>query len=127
MVKQWHTYDDGGEKWFGFDSVRTVEGLPPEILMIPLIGHSAGHVGIAVSCADGWHLHCGDAYFHRATVDQGPGRAPFGTRVFEWWIEHDRNQRLENQMRLRELAAAHGDEVRLFCSHDAVEFGSSSP
>ncbi len=37
-------------------------------------------------------------------------------------MEVDRSARLDNQARLRALAAAHGDEVRLFCAHDPVEF-----
>ncbi|MGB3050232.1 MAG: hypothetical protein WBB42_04505 [Polyangiales bacterium] len=38
------------------------------------------------------------------------------------FVEIDRKSRLHNQGRLRELAAAHGDEVRIFCAHDRVEF-----
>ena len=37
-------------------------------------------------------------------------------------MEVDRAARLANQTRLRTLARAHGDEVRIFCAHDAVEF-----
>ncbi len=47
-VRDWRTYADGGERWFGFDNVRSLDGLPPEILMVPLPGHTAGHAGIAV-------------------------------------------------------------------------------
>src|SRR5690606_9798141 len=44
----WRLYEDRGEPWFGFDSIRNLEGLPPEILLIPLIGHTWGHCGVAV-------------------------------------------------------------------------------
>ncbi len=37
----WSLYPfGGGERWFGFDAVRDLEGLPPEILLIPLAGHT---------------------------------------------------------------------------------------
>src|SRR5690606_14297750 len=58
----WRSYSGGGEPWFGFAAVRDLEGLPPEILMIPLVGHTRGHCGVAVRTAEGWLLHAGDAY-----------------------------------------------------------------
>ncbi len=33
-VCDWRTYAAGGEPWFGFEAVRALEGLPPEILMV---------------------------------------------------------------------------------------------
>src|SRR4051812_31547652 len=30
-VRDWRTYAAGGERWFGFESVRELDGLPPEI------------------------------------------------------------------------------------------------
>ncbi len=47
-VRDWRTYVSGGERWFGFDAVRQLDGLPPEILMIPLQGHTLGHAGVAI-------------------------------------------------------------------------------
>ena len=29
--------------------------------MVPLVGHTPGHTGVAVETAKGWLLHCGDA------------------------------------------------------------------
>src|SRR6185369_2243687 len=41
---RWRTYRAGeGEPWFGLDCVRQLQGLPPEILLVPLIGHTLGH------------------------------------------------------------------------------------
>ena len=60
----WVGYQPSGEKWFGFDSVTGLKGLPPEILMIPLAGHTPGHAGIAIQTASGWLLHGGDAWFY---------------------------------------------------------------
>lgn len=39
-------------------------------------------------------------------------------------MEVDRKTRLLNQDRLHKLAIEHGKDVRLFCSHDALEFNA---
>ncbi|MGI0483832.1 hypothetical protein ACN4EK_00270 [Pantanalinema rosaneae CENA516] len=39
-------------------------------------------------------------------------------------MEVDRTARLSNQERLRQLVCDRGQEVNLFCSHDALEFKS---
>jgi len=59
----WSLYPfGGGEPWFGFDSVRDLQGLPPEILLIPLAGHTWGHAGVAVLKDGGrWLMYAGDA------------------------------------------------------------------
>ena len=51
-VRHWRTYRSGGERWFGFEAVRDLDGLPPEILMIPLPGHTGGHAGVAIRHAE---------------------------------------------------------------------------
>src|SRR5690242_13348095 len=45
---RWRGYDADGEHWFGFPAVRNLAGVPPEILMVPLVGHTLGHAGVAV-------------------------------------------------------------------------------
>jgi hypothetical protein len=45
--------------------------------------------------------------------------APRGYRRL---MEVDRRARLANQSRLRQLSRDHGDEVRMVCAHDPVEF-----
>ncbi len=45
---EWVPYETGGDKWFGFDSVRAIEGLDVEIAIVPLVGHTRGHSAIAV-------------------------------------------------------------------------------
>ncbi len=42
-IANWSVYPLGcGERWFGFDAVRDLEGLPPEILLLPLARHTWG-------------------------------------------------------------------------------------
>jgi glyoxylase-like metal-dependent hydrolase (beta-lactamase superfamily II) len=117
---KWSTHGPGGDDWFGFESIRVLPGVDPEILMIPLPGHSRGHTAIAVRDGDGWLLHCGDAYFHRGEMASPPSCPP-GLRIFQRLMAADEGARRRNQERLRELAANHGDEVRVFCAHDHVE------
>lgn len=110
----------GGERWHGFDGVRALVGLPPEILRVPLVGHSHGHQGVAVRADDGWWLHAGDAYFHAGEMHDPPA-APRTLRLFERLTEVDRAARLANQARLRALANDAAAGVRVFCAHDAAE------
>lgn len=121
-VRDWRTYGGGrGERWFGFEAVRDLEGLPPEILMVPLPGHTWGHAGVAVDTGAGWVLNAGDAYFYRGEMDLERRRCTPGLRFYQTLMEVDRNQRFANQDRLRELKRAEGSQVTIFCSHDCKE------
>ncbi|HEY9613067.1 MBL fold metallo-hydrolase [Allocoleopsis sp.] len=121
-VKRWKFYSAGGEPWFGFEAVRDLEGLPPEILLIPLVGHTRGHAGIAIKTGEGWLLNAGDAYFYRHEMDSDQRRCTPGMRFYQTMMEVDREARLRNQERLRALSRDRSKGVRLFCSHDAIEF-----
>lgn len=117
---RWVEHPAGGDDWFGFGSVRILPDLDAEVLLVPLLGHSRGHTGVAIGTADGWLLHCGDAYFHHGEIATPPTCPPM-LRLFQNLSGSDRKVRLTNQERLRELARTHGDEVKLFCSHDPRE------
>ncbi|MES2820416.1 MAG: MBL fold metallo-hydrolase [Pseudomonadota bacterium] len=119
----WEVYDAGvGEGWFGFDAVRSLAGLPPEILLVPLPGHTFGHAGIAIQTQGRWLLQTGDAYFHhREMALDAPGCTP-GLRLYQTLMEKNRRARLANQARLRDLRRAHGAEVEVICAHDPQEF-----
>lgn len=114
----WREYPVSGERWFGFETVRGLQGLPPEILMVPLVGHTAGHCGVAVQGEAGWKLLAGDAYFHHSEIDPARPAVPPGARVYQAMMEVDRGKRLQNQARLRDLARDHHGQVDIFCSHD---------
>ena len=118
---EWNVYSQQGEKWFGFESVRDLIGLPPEILFVPLVGHTWGHAGIAVHSDQGWLLHAGDAYFLRGEMDKEYHCTP-GLRAYQKMMEVDRKQRLANQERLRRLVDQHSDEVGVFSAHDPMEY-----
>ncbi len=116
---RWQRYAVRGERWNGFEAVRDLQGLPPEILLVPTIGHTRGHVAVAVQDDRGWMLHCGDAYFHRGEMDPERPRCPIGFRVFQSVVAMDDVARRRNSERLRLLARDEG--VRVFSAHDPVE------
>ncbi len=120
---KWVRHDVAGEQWLGFDSVQVLPDSDAEILLIPLFGHSLGHMGIVVRDGDRWLMHCGDAYFHREEV-QTPAHCPPGLTAFQAINAADGAARRQNSERLRELAERHGGEVELLCSHDAVTLAS---
>lgn len=116
----WVRHRLDGEQWFGFEAVRAIQGLDPDVLLVPLTGHTRGHCGIAVRTDRKWMLHCGDAYFFRGEVET-PATCPIGLMAFQSLIQMHGAKRLGNQRRLRELKAQHGAEIDIFCAHDTVE------
>jgi glyoxylase-like metal-dependent hydrolase (beta-lactamase superfamily II) len=120
----WVRHEVDGDEWFGFEGVRILPGTGAEILLIPLAGHTKGHSGVAINTGDGWLLHCGDAYFHHGEIATPPNCPP-GLRLFQNLNNADRGRRIANQERLRELAARHGDEITLICSHDPHDLDSA--
>jgi glyoxylase-like metal-dependent hydrolase (beta-lactamase superfamily II) len=114
------TYESGGDRWFGFESIRVMEGVDREIALIPLPGHSRGHCAVAVRDGERWLLDAGDVYFHRDEVAPTPSCPP-ALRAFQTYMAADNGSRTHNRDRVQELAQSHGDEIRIFCSHDEVE------
>lgn len=116
---KWVEHTAEGENWNGFAAVRDLAGLPPEILMVPLAGHTRGHSGIAVDTGSEWLLHAGDAYFHHGQMHQPPS-CPAGLKVFQVLMQTERDNRVANVERLRELAA--DPRVTVFSAHDRREY-----
>jgi glyoxylase-like metal-dependent hydrolase (beta-lactamase superfamily II) len=116
---RFETYEVAGEPWKGFPCVRELRGLPPEILIVPLVGHSRGHSGVAVDTGTGWLLHAGDAYFSSQQLEDPP-RCPPALALFQHVVAVDREMMRANQARLRELGRDHGD-VTIFSAHDPGE------
>jgi glyoxylase-like metal-dependent hydrolase (beta-lactamase superfamily II) len=119
----WHPYAiERGEAWFGFGGVQRLNGLPPELLLVPLLGHTFGHAGVAMQAGQRWSLLAGDAYFFHAEMDHERPWCTPGLRFYQTLMEKDRRARLENQHRLRALRHAEPGQVDIFCSHDVSEF-----
>lgn len=121
----WVVHEEQGEQWFGFSSIRPIPGLSTDVLLIPLVGHTRGHTGVAVKQGDRWLLHCGDAYYHRSQVTDNP-QVPSASMMFQKAVASIPSARAKNLERLRQLALHHGDQVELFSSHDPVELARYS-
>ncbi len=116
---KWEIYQaGGGDEWFGMRAVRGLVGLPEDFLLVPLEGHTRGHVGVAVDTGAGWLLHAGDAYFSHGQIDPVNPTCPPLMGAFEKIMQVDAKARLANQARLRDLVRDHGDEVTVFNAHD---------
>ncbi|NPV60853.1 MAG: MBL fold metallo-hydrolase [Actinobacteria bacterium] len=109
------------ERWFGLECVRGLPGLPPEVLLVPLPGHTRGHCGVAVDTGEGWVLHCGDAYYVKEELRE-TGKAPVGVRAFRRVAHHHYGAAMESLERIRRIFREHGGEVRVIASHDQFEY-----
>ncbi len=119
---QWRVHTvEAGEAWHGFERVRPLPGVAPELLIVPVRGHTRGHAVVAVDDGDGWLVHCGDAYLDRRSISD-PDAVPRGIRRLERALAIDDDQRAANLERLRALKTAGGEGMRLFCAHDPAEF-----
>jgi glyoxylase-like metal-dependent hydrolase (beta-lactamase superfamily II) len=109
---RWVLHELSEMAWFGFDCVPVVHGLSPEILLVPLPGHTPGHCGVAVQTGAGWLLHCGDAAspFYVGADPNYPHDVQ-ANRLSRWLIG-------SHVPRLRALVRVHGDQVRLISGHD---------
>ena len=112
----------GGQSFMGFEAVRDLKGLPPEVLIVPLSGHTEGHCGIAIESERGWLLHAGDAYYHRCAMERPQGRSPLFARLLDRFNTWDKEKLLANRSRLRELVHSTEQDVTVFCSHDPAEY-----
>jgi glyoxylase-like metal-dependent hydrolase (beta-lactamase superfamily II) len=117
----WHTYVEGGEPWHGFAAVRQLAGLPPELLLVPLGGHTEGHCGVAIDTGAGWLLHAGDAFFDRHEIEAEPSCPP-GKALYERLMATDFAAFRRNRERVRQLAQAEAAALSVFCSHDATQY-----
>jgi glyoxylase-like metal-dependent hydrolase (beta-lactamase superfamily II) len=118
---QWRTYESTGDDWFGFTAVQP-DGLPEEIKLVPMSGHTAGHTGVAVHDGSRWLLHCGDAYYYHRELDEKPETHPI-LDIVQTMSEVDHDERINTQSKLRALARDHAQDVTLFSAHDPWEFG----
>lgn len=118
---RWRPFADGEQGWMGFDGAGPLPGLPPELLVVPLPGHSAGHTGVAVRTGERWLLHVGDAWYSRREVSAG--RLSLRARVFRRLLDHDRAASRRSLSVLRELLQR--QDVVFVASHDPWDLGAS--
>jgi glyoxylase-like metal-dependent hydrolase (beta-lactamase superfamily II) len=115
----WVLHSLHGEERFGFDCVRVLEKSTYNVFLVPLVGHSRGHCGIAVETGDVWLFHCGDAYVRDIQIDPEEPRDPFPILIGPI----TRQLFPENTIRrIRELRREHSDQIAMFSSHDPIEY-----
>jgi len=115
----WVVHEAQGEQWYGFQNVQEIL---PEVLFVPMIGHTRGHCGVAVNTSGGWFFHCGDTYTDRAEVDPDRGRCPPIAKWYQKVIPVDSVANAQHQENVRKLVQNHEGVVSVGCSHDPVEF-----
>ena len=102
----WVIHPLTGEHWYDFDAIQ-LTGFIPEIWLIPLTGHTAGHSAVAIRNETGWVLHCGDATPFNMAVDEVPDRisklliGPYVPRIREFIKKHPEVQVVGAHMALR--------------------------
>jgi len=103
----WVLHETRGGKWYDFDALQLAE-FEPEIWLVPLVGHTPGHMGVASKQEQAWVLHGGDAVPFDVKVDEVPD-----------WIS-----KLiigPNVARIREFMKAH-PEVQVVGGHMSLDF-----
>ncbi|MGV9836579.1 MBL fold metallo-hydrolase [Nocardia niigatensis] len=120
---QIHTYTGGeGGQWRGINAARELDGLPPEVLLLELAGHSRGHSGVAIDAGIRRYVHAGDAFSTAGQVDPGFRRHPWGMRAFDAFASENASARRASLDLVQGLAA---QRVEVGCAHSAVLFRSA--
>jgi glyoxylase-like metal-dependent hydrolase (beta-lactamase superfamily II) len=118
----WVFHEKCTQQWFGFDAMRLLPGLSPEVLLVPLPGHTRGHSGVAIATQSGWLFHCGDAAspFHCESDPHQLSDAKHPLNMLPvWFIRKVIGPQVAP---LRQLLREHGGGVDLISSHDIYSF-----
>lgn len=115
---------DAGESWFNLSKVNGFKLFQDEILMIPLLGHTEGHCGIAIKQNDNWLFFCGDAYYSHKELN--PKHKLTMLEITERLFAHNNLQRIQSLKQIQ-LLATHQPELEIVCAHDPVELKRYQP
>jgi glyoxylase-like metal-dependent hydrolase (beta-lactamase superfamily II) len=116
---KWVTYEEAtAERWYGMECIRDVPGLPPEIVLVPLHGHTRGHCGVAVDTGKGWVLHCGDAYYIKREL----AKAPVDVRGFRHMAHLNHAKAVGVVRQIRDAVQASDGAVTTIAAHDRSEY-----
>ncbi|NIS79804.1 MAG: MBL fold metallo-hydrolase [Anaerolineales bacterium] len=118
----WVLHEEVNHSFYGLDCIQIMPGVDPEILMVPLTGHTRGHCGVAIRMPDGWLFQCGDAAspFHQDTDLHDRDKSQYCANILPRWFAY----RVigPHVPRLRVLVREHGQEVSVISSHDIYSF-----
>lgn len=107
----------GTQAWFNLEHTAGLSIFQEDILMLPLLGHTAGHAGIAIKNNQRWLLYCGDAYYSQHQLN--PNFHSRALNQLERLFATDNTQRLHTLHKIQQLAQ-HPD-IDLICAHDPFE------
>jgi glyoxylase-like metal-dependent hydrolase (beta-lactamase superfamily II) len=115
---RWVAHPSSAERWFGLEARPLPLFAGVDALLVPLLGHTLGHCGVAVRHEGRWLLHVGDAYYLRAELmaDDHPVSALATLRA------DDDALRRASLAELRRLARDHSAEIEMVGYHDFTEF-----
>lgn len=118
---KWKIYQQPDSQWFGLNAFSLQQFLGINLFMVPLTGHTRGHVGVAIPQNDGkWLLHCGDAYYHHSQLESVENM-PIGLKVFEASVQTLKQERIKSLNQLKILKQNYHEQIEFFCAHDPVE------
>ena len=86
------------------------------------LGHTRGHSAVAVRTAEGWLLHCGDAYFSRRRDDRGGARRLWVSSISSGRSPIDDRMRRAQPTTAARARAGHEGRTRVLC---ALESGAA--
>lgn len=98
----WRSFPHKGDSWKGFSDVREIL---PEILSIPLPGHTRGHTGY---CFNEELIHAGDAI---CRLEELSNTQSLGVNLYQRALEVNRSQRLRSLMMLQSF------QGEVICTH----------
>lgn len=114
-------HEPDGEAWRGFAAAKPLTDISPGVVLVSMPGHTRGHACVAVDAGNRWLLHCGDAFFHRGSVD-GRTRGPRALMTFEKVVAYDRKRLGDNHARLAELYRRNEPDLLMLCAHDPAQY-----
>lgn len=120
---RWRTYAVDDAAWFGLPARRLELSFDVDALLIPLLGHTRGHCGVAVREGDGWLLHVGDAYYLRLELNE----ANHPVSALATLRAEDDAARCSSLTKLVRLQADHSHAVAMFGYHDFSELPRQYP
>ncbi|WP_129714857.1 MBL fold metallo-hydrolase [Pedobacter sp. SYP-B3415] len=111
------TYAAVPDTWLGLEARRLDISLEPDLFLVPLFGHTAGHCGVVISTPGISIFYVGDAYYLREEL-RNP-RHPV-TNLARMRAEND-NLRLDSLGKISKLIYENPALV-IFGYHDPAEF-----
>lgn len=110
-------YEAFGESWNGFQSAYPLKELKEEVSLIPLLGHSAGHSGIAIYFKGKWVIHCGDAFYFIEDLNKELHSRNLASESLQTLSAFNNEMRIRTINQLQLLKQNHS-EIRITNSHD---------